>query len=81
MVPADLATIYDFNPLFAKGITGTGQTIAVIEDTDLYSSAGLDHLPQHLRAFAIHFGIADDSCIPRRRAEPTIALHPGVNGG
>jgi subtilase family serine protease len=39
LVPADLATIYDFNPLFAKNITGTGQTIAVIEDTDVYSRA------------------------------------------
>ncbi len=39
VVPADMATIYDFNPLFAKGITGTGQTIAVIEDTDLFSRA------------------------------------------
>jgi subtilase family serine protease len=39
VVPADLATIYDFNPLFAKGITGMGQTIAVLEDTDLYSAA------------------------------------------
>jgi subtilase family serine protease len=38
VVPADLATIYDFNPLFSKGITGSGQTIAVIEDTNLYSS-------------------------------------------
>ncbi len=38
VVPADLATIYDYNPLFSKGITGTGQTIAVIEDTDLFSS-------------------------------------------
>jgi subtilase family serine protease len=38
VVPADLATIYDFNPLFTKGITGVGQTVAVIEDTDLYSS-------------------------------------------
>jgi subtilase family serine protease len=38
-VPADMATIYDFNPLFTSGITGTGQTIAVIEDTNLYSSA------------------------------------------
>ncbi len=36
VAPPDLATIYDFNPLFAKGITGTGQTIAVIEDSDLY---------------------------------------------
>ena len=39
LVPADLATIYDFNPLFAKGITGKGQTIVVIEDTNLYSSS------------------------------------------
>ncbi len=38
VVPADLATIYDFNPVFNKGITGTGQTIAVIEDTNLFSS-------------------------------------------
>jgi subtilase family serine protease len=37
VVPADLASIYDLNPLFKKGITGAGQTIAVIEDTNLYS--------------------------------------------
>jgi Pro-kumamolisin, activation domain len=37
VVPADLATIYNFAPLFAKGITGKGQTVAVIEDTDLYT--------------------------------------------
>ena len=34
---ADLATIYNFNPLFKAGITGKGQTIVVIEDTDQYS--------------------------------------------
>jgi subtilase family serine protease len=41
MAPADLATIYDFNSLFhAKiPITGKGQTIAVVEDTDLYSDS------------------------------------------
>ncbi len=38
VVPDDLATIYDFNPLFTKGITGQGQTIVVLEDTDLYTS-------------------------------------------
>jgi subtilase family serine protease len=39
MAPADLATIYDFNPLFqaARPITGKGQRIAVVEDTDLYT--------------------------------------------
>jgi subtilase family serine protease len=38
LVPGDLATIYNFNPLYAKGITGKGQTIVVVEDTDLYTT-------------------------------------------
>lgn len=39
LAAADLATIYNFNPLFAQGITGKGVTIALIEDTDQYSLA------------------------------------------
>ena len=39
VVPADLATIYNLNPLFAAGISGQGQTIVVIEDTNVYSTA------------------------------------------
>jgi len=39
IVPADLATIYNFNPTFTAGITGTGETVVVIEDTDVYSTA------------------------------------------
>ncbi len=39
MVPGDLATVYNLNPLFANGISGQGQTIVVIEDTDVYSTA------------------------------------------
>ena len=38
MTPADLATIYDLNAAFAAGYTGQGQTIALIEDSDLYST-------------------------------------------
>jgi len=38
VVPADLATIYNFNPLFSAGITGQGQTIALIEDSDAYTA-------------------------------------------
>ena len=38
MVPADLATIYDFNPLFAAGYSGQGQTIVVVEDSDTYNN-------------------------------------------
>ncbi len=39
VVPADLAKIYNFNPLFTAGISGQGQTIVVIEDTNVYSTA------------------------------------------
>jgi subtilase family serine protease len=38
MAPADLATIYDLNPAFKAGYTGKGQTIALLEDTNLYST-------------------------------------------
>ena len=42
VVPADLATIYNLNPLFSAGYSGQGQTIAVIEDTDVFSTSDWD---------------------------------------
>src|SRR6266571_810258 len=39
VVPADLATIYNLNPLFSAGISGQGQTIVLIEDTDVFSAS------------------------------------------
>jgi subtilase family serine protease len=38
VVPGDLATIYNFNPVFAGGITGSRQTVVVIEDATIYSA-------------------------------------------
>jgi hypothetical protein len=38
LAPADLATIYNFNPVFTGGTSGQGQTIYLLEDTDLYST-------------------------------------------
>jgi hypothetical protein len=37
LTPSDLATIYNFNPLFNAGYSGQGQTIAVVEPTNLWS--------------------------------------------
>jgi len=37
LVPQDLATIYNFGPLFSAGYSGRGQSIVLIEDTFLYS--------------------------------------------
>ena len=53
VVPADLATIYDLNPLFSKGYTGKGQTIAVIEDADSVFHHGLVYVPLHLRTLRV----------------------------
>ena len=39
LVPADLATIYNFHPLFDSGLSGQGQSITLIEDTDVFSAA------------------------------------------
>ena len=36
---SDLATIYNLNPLFAAGITGRGQTVVVLEDSDVYDTS------------------------------------------
>jgi subtilase family serine protease len=38
VVPADLAKIYNVNPLFTAGTSGQGQTVVVIEDTNVYST-------------------------------------------
>jgi subtilase family serine protease len=38
VTPQDLAVIYNLSPLFKAGYTGKGETIAVIADSDVYSS-------------------------------------------
>ena len=42
VVPDDLHTIYNFTPVYKSGITGKGQTLVVIEDTDVYSTGDWD---------------------------------------
>src|SRR5712664_3478072 len=39
VVPADLAKIYNLNPLFSAGISGQGQTIVLVENTDVFSAS------------------------------------------
>jgi len=40
MTPPDLATIYNINPAFNGGITGSRQTIYLVEDSDIYTNGG-----------------------------------------
>lgn len=39
VVPADLATIYNFTPTYQAGVTGRNQSIVVLEDSDLYNNS------------------------------------------
>jgi subtilase family serine protease len=39
VVPGDLATIYNLNPLFTAGISGQNQTVVVVEDTNVFNTA------------------------------------------
>ncbi len=78
ITPADLATIYNFNPVFAKGIVGQGQTIALIEDTDIYSA-------QDWVAFRNAFGLSGystgklEQLHPAPRSGANNCADPGVN--
>jgi subtilase family serine protease len=38
LVPGDIQTIYNITPLLRQGLTGSGQVIAVVEDSDTYNS-------------------------------------------
>lgn len=39
LAPADLATIYNLSPLFGAGTSGQGQSVVVLEDTNVSSTA------------------------------------------
>lgn len=71
VVPADLAKIYNFTPLFNAGITGTGQTIVLIEDTNVYSTADIT-------TFRSTFGLPTASF---SQVHPGSCTNPGVVTG
>jgi subtilase family serine protease len=79
IVPGDLATIYNLNPLFKAGTSGQGQTIVVIEDTNVYSTADWS-------TFRSTFGLSNytsGSFSQTHPAPPTGSnncSNPGVNG-
>ncbi len=78
LVPADLATIYNFNPLFANGVTGKGQTIVVVEDTNLYRTSDWT-------TFRTAFGLSQyttgslSTVQPAAVAGSSSCVSPGVN--
>ena len=72
VVPGDLATIYNLKPLFAAGYSGQGQTIVVIEDTDVYSTADWTK-------FRSTFGLSSYTGGTFTQEHPGGCKDPGVN--
>lgn len=78
VTPADLATIYNLKPAFKAGYTGRGQTIVLIEDTNVYSVADWFD-------FRRVFGLSTYPYGSFRQTHPTPAsgknncANPGVN--
>ena len=64
LVPEDYATIYDIAPLYKAGIDGTGQSIAVIGDSDVALS--------DLRAFRTRYNLPpnDPKLVPYSSTDP-----------
>jgi hypothetical protein len=72
VAPGDFATIYDVNALYSSGINGTGQSIAVMGQTDLYNN-GSD-----ITAFRSASGLS--ATLPQMTLIPG-ATDPGVVSG
>ncbi len=74
---ADVATVYNFNPLFKAGISGKGQTIVVIEDTDLFS---LTDWVTFRKAFGLARAYPSGTLSQIHPTGPATCGAPGVNG-
>ncbi|HEY6343299.1 MAG TPA: protease pro-enzyme activation domain-containing protein [Bryobacteraceae bacterium] len=79
VVPGDLATMYNLNAAFSAGYTGQGQTIVVVEDTDLYNGTG------DWTTFRQTFGLDQYSSGSLTQAHPApgkggVCIDPGTNG-
>ena len=73
VTPADFATIYNLNPLFAEGVTGAGQTVVVIEDTLLANTSDV-------ATFRSAFGLTGGSFSQITATGSTTCGNSGVNG-
>jgi len=74
VVPADLAKIYNFSPQFSAGISGTGETIVVIEDTNVYSTTDWS-------TFRSTFGLSGYTSGSFTQVHPgSNCTNPGTNG-
>jgi subtilase family serine protease len=74
VVPDDLHTIYNFAPVYKKGITGKHQTVVVIEDTNVYST-------NDWNVFRRTFGLSTYTTGSFTQVHPGGCENPGVLPG
>lgn len=71
---ADIATIYNLTPLFKAGYTGKGETIALVEDSDVYATADW-------RDFRAAFGLSSYTTGALTQVHPGNCADPGAISG
>jgi subtilase family serine protease len=71
VVPDDLHTIYNFDQVYNDGVTGKGETVVVIEDTNVYSTADWD-------TFRSTFGLSKYKKGSFTQIHPGGCKNPGV---
>jgi len=72
VAPPDLATIYNLSAAFNAGITGKGQTIALIENTNLFRASDWT-------TFRTEFGLNSYTSGSLQTVHPGSCSNPGVN--
>jgi subtilase family serine protease len=78
VAPGDLQTIYNFTPAYKAGLTGKGETITVVEDTDVYATSDFT-------TFQTTFGLSSfggtlKTVHPAPPSGTNNCTDPGVNG-
>lgn len=76
VTPQDLQTIYNIRPVLTGGFAGTGQTVVVVEDTNVYK-------PADWNIFRSVMGLSGYTNATFTQVHPTGAAacaNPGVNG-
>jgi subtilase family serine protease len=86
VTPADLATIYNLNPVFSAGVTGKGVTVVVIENTDIGDEGTQTPSGADWKTFRKTFGLSSYTSASFSQVHPNPAngkancSDPGING-
>jgi Pro-kumamolisin, activation domain len=79
VTPQDNAVIYNLNPLWSAGISGQGQTIALIEDSNTYTTGTAETTDSDWSTYRSTFGLSGYSAT-YSTVHPGGCTDPGTNG-